>query len=82
MNWPRKIANVDGGIVGVYLELAVHGGDGAEKQIADVGEDGGTARRDTILREKEQEFGENVVDIGGRGELGGFAGESGAEIAY
>jgi hypothetical protein len=46
-------------------------GDGLEKKLADVGEQGGVAGRDAVLGDGGEEFAEDVVDIGGGVEVAG-----------
>src|SRR5689334_4184067 len=45
------------------------GGEGAEELVGDVGEDGGGPGGDSDLREKEEEAGEEVVELCGGGEV-------------
>src|ERR1700732_3843152 len=49
--------------VGILLgiEFAVDGGEGAEKLIGDVGEDGGATGRDLVFGEEKKEAGEEAV---------------------
>jgi len=60
--------------------FAVDGSQGAEKKIADIGEDGGVARRDTLLSEEVVEFAEGAVDAGGGLEVLGASGEGGSDV--
>jgi hypothetical protein len=57
------------------IELAVDGGQGAEKLIGDVSEDRGFARGDAILGEKEKQASKEVVD----GDCGAKFSEIGGE---
>jgi len=73
--------NFDGGIFRVVvLGFFLHGGEGAEELVGDVGEDGGAAGADAVLGEKEQQAGEEVVDGGSGGEFGETVGEGVGEI--
>jgi len=63
------------------LAFLFDGGKGAEEELIDVGEDGGTARGDAVLREEDHEFGEEIMNLGGGVELGEVAGEGGGEVA-
>src|ERR1700740_2010259 len=62
--------------VGVFF--LIDGGKGAQELAGDVGEDGGATGGDFVLGEEEQETGEEVVDLGGGGEVVEFGGEGGA----
>jgi hypothetical protein len=53
------------------------GGDGAEELAGNVGEDGGAAGGDFVLGEKEEQAREEVVDLGGGGEVVEVGGEGG-----
>ena len=56
--------------VGFYRGLLfLNGRESTEEQTADVGQDGGTARRDTVFGQERKEFGEGVTDT-----LGGLEG--------
>jgi len=63
------------------VAFLLDGGEGAEEELIDVGEDGGAARGDAVLREEDHEFGEEVMNLGGGVELGEQAGESGGKVA-
>jgi hypothetical protein len=76
--WAGQIED-DGGLV-VGIELVLDGGEGAEEQAADVGEDGGVAGCNAILSEEVVEFGEGLVDAFGGLEAAGFAREGGGEV--
>ena len=56
------------------------GGEGAEELVSDVGEDGGAASGDLVLGEEEQQAREEVVDLGGRGEVVEVGGEGGGDF--
>ena len=56
------------------------GGEGAEELVGDVGEDGGAAGGDFVLREEKEQAGEEVVDLGGRGEVVEVDGEGGGDF--
>ncbi len=53
---------------------------GVEELVGDVGEDGGASGGDAALCDEDQELGEELVDVDGRLELGGFAEEFGREV--
>jgi hypothetical protein len=56
------------------------GGEGAEKLIGDVGEDGGAAGGDFVLREKKEQAREEVIDLGSGGEVVEVSGEGGGDF--
>jgi len=68
----------DLGGLGVYL--FGDGGEGAEELVGDVGEDGGAAGGDFVLGEEEEQAREEVVDLGGGGEVVEVGGESGGDF--
>ena len=71
----------DGTFLGVVvLGFSLYGGDGAEKLIGDVSENGGAARGDAVLCEEEQEAGEEIVDGSGGCEFAETCCEGGGEI--
>ena len=55
-------------------------GNAAQQKVADVGDDGGAARRDAILRSEDEEAREDVIDVVGSIKFGHLADESGAEV--
>ena len=62
-------------------ELLLYEGDGGEQGLAEVGEAGGFAKRDAVLGDGDEEFAEDVVDVGGGEEIavegrGNFAAEA------
>ena len=61
--------------------FAVHGGEGAEEQIADIGQDGGTARGDLVVGKELVQFAEGMVDAGGGLEMLGLACEGRGEFS-
>ena len=65
----------DGAEFVVRVEFVVDGGEGAEFEAGDISEDGGAAGGDAVLDEEAGEFGEEVVDLGGGAEVGGFVAE-------
>jgi hypothetical protein len=67
-------------VIGVVLVVVIDGGEGAEEQAADVGEDGSAAGRDASFSEKIVESAEGVVDALGPLEIEGVAGECFAEV--
>ena len=60
--------------------FAFEGRYGAEELVGDVGEDGGTAGRDAILRDEQEKAGEEIVDVGGGVELAESGGEGVGKI--
>jgi len=50
---------------GLAIDLALDGHEGVEQLIGDVGEDGGTARGDTVLHDEDEELGEKLVNLVG-----------------
>ena len=67
-----------GGVGGDFV-LDVPGAVGVEDEVTGVSHDGGAARGDAVLGEKEEEPGEELVDFGGGIELGEIAEEFGGE---
>ena len=61
------------------FEFFLDGREGAEELVGDVGQNGGAARRDAVLREMDEERGEEVIDLRGGFEGGGVGGQSGDE---
>lgn len=76
---PKK-GRFGGAVAGVRTEFLFDGGEGAEKQAGDIGDDGGAARGDAVLGEEDEELGEDLVDVGGGGKLAEIAGEVGGEV--
>ena len=60
--------------------FAVEGRYGAEELVGDVGEDGGAAGGDFVLREEEEQAREEVVDLDGGGEVVEVGGEGGGDF--
>ena len=60
--------------------LFVDGGEGAEELAGDVGEDGRATGGDFVLGEEEEQAGEEVVDLGGGGEVVELGGEGGGDF--
>ena len=56
------------------------GGEGAEKLVGDVGEDGGATGGNFVLREEEEQAREEIVDLCGRGEVVEVDGEDGCDF--
>jgi hypothetical protein len=54
-------------------------GEGAEEELADVGECGGVAGRNAIVGEEGEEFSQDVVEVIGGLEVAGEGGELGAD---
>ena len=50
---------------GLRLPFLLDGREGAEELVGDVGQDGGAARGDAVLREMDEERGEEVIDLRG-----------------
>jgi hypothetical protein len=53
----------------VERKLQLHAREGGEHDLAEEGEGGGFARRDTVLGDGDKEFAEDVVDVGGGEEI-------------
>jgi hypothetical protein len=53
----------------VERKLLLHVGEGREHDLAHVGEGDGFAKGDTVLRDGDKEFAEDVVDVGGGEEI-------------
>src|SRR5712691_3099285 len=68
--------------VGILLgiELAFDGGEGTEELIGDVGKYGGAAGGDFVVGEEEEQAREEVVDLGGGGEVVEVGGEGGSDF--
>ena len=79
-----KIAEVDADMDrvfgGVRIDFGMDDGDGAEKEIGDVSEDGGATSGDEIGGEEFVELGDGVVDTHGGGEFVGVVGEALEEV--
>jgi hypothetical protein len=58
-------------------DFAFDGFEAVEEQLADVGEEGGVARGDTVLGDQGEEFTQDVVEVVGGLELAGEGGEFG-----
>ncbi|SRR6266849_926934 len=54
--------------------------EGAEELVGDIGEDGGAARGDFVLREEEEQARQEIVDLGGGGEVVEVGGEGGGDF--
>ncbi len=67
-------------LFGFWMEFLFDGGEGAEKQAVDVGEDGGASRGDAVLGEQEEELGEDLVDVRGGQEADELAHQVGGEV--
>src|SRR6476646_8198707 len=50
-------------------ELLLHVGEAREHDLAEVGESGGFAKGDTVLRNSDEKFAEDVVNVGGGEEI-------------
>jgi len=64
---------------GVFVALALHGGEGVEEQLGDVGEGDGVAAGDTFAGELLNEIAEEAIDGIGLGEVADVAEEFGGE---
>ena len=53
----------------VERKLLLHVGEGREHDLAEEGEGGGFAKGDTVLRDGDKEFAEDVVNVGGGEEI-------------
>jgi len=60
--------------------FVLDGGESAEEEIANVGEDGGAACGDAVLGKKAEEIGEDLVEVRGGLEFGKLADEGGGEV--
>src|SRR6266849_4263497 len=78
--WARHIENDLAWLVVQGVEFVFDGGDGAEEEIADVGEDGGAACGDAILGKKAEEIGEDLVEVGSGLQFGELAEEGDGEV--
>ncbi len=82
--WPGNVDDVGGRggvVVGFRMEFLFDGGEGAEQQAVDVGEDGGASRGDAVLGEQQEELGEDLVDVRGGLEANVSPTRSGARLA-
>src|SRR5947207_7034697 len=79
-----KVAEVDADadrvLGGVRVDFGMDDGDGAEKEISDVSEDGCAASGDEVGGEVLVEFGDGVVDAHGGGEFIGCVAEALEEV--
>src|SRR5260370_37165224 len=66
--------------LGLGVFLSGDGGEGAEELVGDVGECGGAAGGDFVLGEEEEQAREEVVDLGGGGEVVEVGGEGGGDF--
>ena len=80
--WARDVADLDHGNLFLELEevFAVDGAMGVEELVGDVSQDGGAARGDAALGNKDQELGEELVDVNGGLKLGEFGEEFPGEV--
>ena len=65
---------------GLGVFLFGDGGKRAEELVGDIGEDSGAAGGDFVLREEEEQAREEVVDLGGGGEIVEIDGEGGGDF--
>jgi len=78
----RNIHHNDGacGIRGGFpVALLLDARERAEKELADIGEDGGAPRRDAVLGQEQIELAKGMMDARGGAEVIGMAGERGGE---
>ena len=80
--WARDVADLDHGDLFLELEkvFAVDGAVGVEELVGDVTQDRGAARRDAPFGNKDQELGEELVDVNGGLKLGEFGEEFPGEV--
>jgi len=82
-HWAGNIHHNDGtgGVRGGFrIALLLDGRERAEKELADIGEDGGAARGDAVLGQEQVELAKGMMDAGGSAEVVGMAGEHGGEV--
>jgi hypothetical protein len=80
--WAGHVAELDAGRAGLEVVFVGDGGEGAEEEIADVGEDGGAACGDAVLRKQAEEIGEDLVEVGGGLEFSELAEEGDGEVGF
>jgi len=78
--WAGHVEDDFLGLVVFGLGFQDNGAVGVEELVGDVGQDGGAARRDAAFGDKDQELGEELVDVIGVLELGEFREEVGGEV--
>jgi len=83
----RKVAEVHDnlgriGVVGAAGAFPLNERQRAKQEAADIGDDGSAPGRDAVLREEENELGEEAVDLLGGGEVREIASEGGAEVGF
>ena len=80
--WARDVADLDHGNLFFELEevFAVDDAVGVEELVGDVTQDRGAARGDAALGNKDQELGEELVDVNGGLKLGEFGEEFPGEV--
>src|SRR6266849_7389350 len=71
---------VEAGAAGVGIKIGVDCGQGAEEQVADIGEDAGAARGDAALGQERVQGSEGIVDALGVLEAASFLGEERQEV--
>jgi len=78
---PHRARNIhhDAGTAGIRggfrVALLLDGRERAEKELTDVGENGGAARGDAVLGEEQVEFAEGMMDAGGGSLTAAFVSE-------
>jgi hypothetical protein len=70
----------DGDVVVVGVGFVVDGGEGAQEQIADIGQNRGATRSNLVLGKESVEFAEGIVDAHGGLKFFGLAGKGCGEI--
>jgi len=78
--WAGHVEDDFLGLVVFGLGFQDNGAVGVEELVGDVGQDGGAARRDAAFGDKDQELGEELVDVNRALELGGFGEEVGRKV--
>src|SRR5712691_1073898 len=72
--------HVEADLGGLGVFLLGDGGAGSEGLVGDVGEDGGAAGGDFVVGEEEEQAREEIVDLGGGGEVVEVGGEGGGDF--
>ncbi len=67
-------------LAGLKVIFIVDGGEGAQEQIADVGQNGGATRSDLVLGKEPVQFSQGIVDARRGLKVFGLAGKSCGEI--
>jgi hypothetical protein len=75
-----RLVPVNHDAAAVAVDFAVDGGEGAELEIGDVGQDRGAAGSDAIFDEETAELGEEIVDLDGGAEVRGLVAEGRGQV--